>query len=100
MSMTTKQTVAAIVKINNALSIFPGPQDWDKFSEGELLQIVEWMVPHEFQAKFNEKGYIPSDHDRKRFILESEIVERSQELRNIGTKRFKRFDSDDEGSAH
>ena len=99
-SMTTRQTVAAIVKINNALPNFPGSQESDKFSESELLQIVEWMVPHEFRAKFDEKGYIPSDHDRKRFILESEIVERSQELRNVGSKRFKRFDSDDEGSHH
>ena len=47
-SMTTRQTVVAIVKINNALPIFPGAQELDKFSEAELLQIVEWMVPHKF----------------------------------------------------
>ena len=100
-SMTTRQTVAAIVKINNALPIFPGAQESDKFSESELLQIVEWMVPHEFRAKFDEKGYIPSDHDRKRFILESEILERSQELcNNTGVKRVKPFNSKDKGSTH
>ena len=50
-----------------------------RMSDEELLQIVEWMVPQEFQSKFYKKGYIPSDHDRKSFIHESEILKRSQE---------------------
>ena len=37
----------------------------DKFNEEELLQIIEWMVPNEFRQKFDKKGYIPTNHDRK-----------------------------------
>ena len=80
-ALSTRQAVAALIKINNSLPLFPEASEEDKFNEQELLQIMEWMIPNEFRAKFEEKGYIPTDHDRKRFIEESEIVERQQLLR-------------------
>ena len=63
-ALTTRQTVAALTKMNNSLPYFPGATVADKFNEEELLQIMEWMVPNEFPQKFDEKGYIPTDHDR------------------------------------
>ena len=84
-ALTTRQTVAALTKMNNSLPYFPGATVADKFNEEELLQIMEWMVPNEFRQKFDEKGYIPTDHDRKRFIEECEIVERLQASRAKST---------------
>ena len=58
-ALTTRQMVAALIKINNSLPLFPGATEADKFSEQELLQIMEWMIPQEFCQKFEEKGHIP-----------------------------------------
>ena len=85
-ALTTRQMVAALIKINNSLPLFPGATEADKFSEQELLQIMEWMIPQEFCQKFEEKGYIPTEHTRKRFIEESEIVERYQLLHSKTSK--------------
>ena len=78
-ALTTRQTFAALVKINNALPLFPGGTDTSKYSDDELLKIMEFMLPKEFIAKFDEKGYIPADHDKNRLIKEAEIVERHQQ---------------------
>jgi len=56
------------------------------------------MVPQEFRTKIEEKGYIPSDFDRKRFIEEAEIVERAQSFKSrnkdqgFEVSRFKKRD--------
>ena len=81
-ALTTRQAVASLIKINNSLPFFPGATEADKFTEAELLQVMEWMIPHEFRSKFEEKGFIPTDHDRKKFIEEAEIVERHQVLQS------------------
>ena len=80
--------VTALTKMNNALPYFPGATVADKFNEEELLQTMECMVPNEFHQKFDEKGYIPTDHDGKHFIEECEIVERLQTscAKSTGTK--------------
>ena len=88
-ALSTRQTVASLTKMNNALPYFPGASAEDKFKEDELIQIMEWMVPQEFRQKFDEKGYIPTDHDRKRFIDECEIVERLQASRAKSTPQQK-----------
>ena len=88
-ALTTRQTVAALTRINNALPMFPGATQEDKFTKTELLQIMEWMIPTEFQTKFEEKGYIPTGHDRKRFIEECKIVERLQALRETKPPQLK-----------
>ena len=40
---------------------------------------MEFMLPKEFIAKFDEKGFIPADYDKNRLIKEAKIVERHQE---------------------
>ena len=89
-ALTTRQTIAALVKINNALPLFPGATEEDKYDEKELLKIMEFLMPREFREKFDEKGYIPADHDKNRLILEAEIVERHQQSqKEKGGKKFK-----------
>ena len=78
-ALTTRQTFAALIKINNALPLFPGATETDKYSDAELLKIMEFMLPKEFIAKFDEKGFIPADYDKNRLIKEAEIVERHQQ---------------------
>ena len=47
-ALTTRQTIAALTRINNSLPMFPGATQEDKFNKMELLQIMEWMIPTEF----------------------------------------------------
>ena len=57
--------------------MFPGATDADKYTENELVGMVEWTLPEVFRTQFDLKGYIPTDHDRPRLIKESEAIERN-----------------------
>ena len=75
-SLTTRATSAAISRINNALPHFPEGTDGDKFSEVTLVGMLEWSLPALWREQFDLKGYIPTQHDRKRLIAECEAIER------------------------
>ena len=74
-SMTIRATVSALQKINMALPVFPDATDEDRFSDNEILNILEFMVPPAWRTAFDKKGYIPATCDRKRFIEECEILD-------------------------
>ena len=75
-SLSTRATSAAISRLNNALPHFPGGSDTDKFSEITLVGMLEWSLPPLWREQFDLKGYIPTQHDRKRLISECEAIER------------------------
>jgi hypothetical protein len=43
---------------------------------------LEFAIPLEWKAMFNLKGYTPTDHNKARFILECEAIERSKPQQN------------------
>ena len=51
-SMTTRMTLAAISRINNALPLFPAGTDASKFSETELVGLLEWSLPPQWRETF------------------------------------------------
>ena len=71
------KTSSAVMQLNNCLRLFPGATNEDKFSEGELIEKVEFSVPVTWRAEFDKRGHGPMDHDQARLITESEIVERT-----------------------
>jgi hypothetical protein len=75
-AMTTRLTSAAMSRINNALPLFPTGVDGSKFSESELVGLLEWSLPPQWREKFDLKGYIPSAYDRARLVTECEAIER------------------------
>ena len=50
---------AALSRLNNALPLFPGGKEESKFSQMEIIQIMEWAVPNEWRSKFNLDSYTP-----------------------------------------
>jgi hypothetical protein len=42
--LTTRKTAAAITRINNALPLFPGGTDASKFSNAEVIGLLEWST--------------------------------------------------------
>ena len=77
-ALSTRQTSAAISRLNNALPRFPKGNDDDKFTEAQLTTMLEWSLPAKWREQFDLKGYTPTQHTRARLILECEALERYQ----------------------
>src|SRR6056300_39520 len=93
--MSTRRCAAALSQLNNSLRRFPGGTEESKFSESELVGMLEWCLPESFRNYFDSKLYIPTDHTRMRLIVESEAIEQQQlaDKPNFKEKIFpKKFD--------
>jgi hypothetical protein len=66
--LTTRQTAAAINRINNALPLFPTGSVDSKFSETEIIGLLEWSLPPAWRTKFDLDGYIPTLHSKTRLV--------------------------------
>jgi hypothetical protein len=58
-NLSTCKTAAAIMKINNSLLLFPLKNQELKFSDQELVGLLEWLLPSHWRKKFDLDGYIP-----------------------------------------
>jgi hypothetical protein len=87
--MTTRKTAAAITKINNSLPLFPLGTNDSKFSDRELVGLIEWSLPPHWRKKFDLDGYIPTLGTKAKLISECEAIERNE------TTEKKRKDDDD-----
>jgi hypothetical protein len=77
-NLSTCKTAAAITKINNSLPLFPlGNQD-SKFSDQELVGLLEWSLPAHWRKKFDLDGYIPTLGTKAKLISECEAIERNK----------------------
>ena len=76
--LSTRQTAAAINRLNNALPLFPGGSEDSKFSATEVVGPLEWSLPAAWRAKFDLDGYVPTDHPKTKLIEACEAIERNQ----------------------
>ena len=76
--LSARKTAAAISKINSCLPLFPGGNQESKFSEPELVGLLEWSLPQMWRNKFDLDGYIPTQGTRAKLIPECEAIERSK----------------------
>ena len=88
--MPMRKTAAAITKLNNDLVRFPGATAESKFSEVELIGLIEWSLPATWRAKFDLEGYIPTQDTKKRLIEAGEAIERNEEGQNEGKEKNKK----------
>jgi hypothetical protein len=89
--MTAKTMTHAMRKINNFLPYFPEAGMDDKYSETELIGILQFALPEYYRAAFDLRDYIPAENNKIKFISECERVER-----NAKPKSHERDDDDDE----
>ena len=73
--LTTRQMAASINRLNNALPFFPTATEASKFSEIELIGLLEWSLPATWRAKFDLDSYIPTLHSRAKLIEACEAIE-------------------------
>jgi hypothetical protein len=78
--LTTRQTAAAINRLNNALPLFPLGTDASKFTDTEIIGLLEWSLPPAWRTKFDLDGYIPTLHNRAKLIENCEAIERNASL--------------------
>ena len=79
-TMSVRQFVASVTQMNGKLIRFPGATDGDLFEPSQLLELLEFSLPDAWRAKFDLAGYIPTDHDKTRLVLEGEQIERAAAL--------------------
>jgi hypothetical protein len=76
--LTTRKTAAAITRLNNSLPLFPGGSAVSKFSDVELVGLLEWSLPPAWRSQFDLKGYVPTLETKARLISECEAIERNK----------------------
>ena len=76
--LTTRQTAAAINRLNNSLPLFPGGSDASKFTDTEIIGLLEWSLPPQWRAKFDLDGYIPTLESKMKLIEACEAIERNE----------------------
>ena len=76
-NLSIRKTVNAVTKMNNALPLFPDGDESSKFSESELVGLIEWALPPIWRAKFDLDNYIPILDTKARLIEECEAIERN-----------------------
>lgn len=84
--MSIKLTSAALSRLNNCLLFFPGGSETSKFSETELVEILEFSLPLEWRQKFDFDGYIPMDETKAQLIHHGETIERNLDSKPVEKK--------------
>ena len=88
--LSVRKFSSALSRLNNALPLFPGVKEESKFSEKEIIQIMEWAIPAEWRSKFDLDSYTPADHPKAKFIEECEALERHEkEYKSVENKNSK-----------
>jgi hypothetical protein len=86
--LTSRQMAASINCLNNALPFFPTATEASKFSEIDLIGLLEWSLPATWRAKFDLDSYIPF-YSRAKLIEACEAIEQSE----IAVERLSREES-------
>jgi hypothetical protein len=73
--LSFRKTVSAVGRLNNCLSFFPGGSNTDKFNKTDVVELLECSIPQSWKAKFDQDGYIPTQHSKERLITECEAIE-------------------------
>jgi hypothetical protein len=78
--LTPRQTAAAINRLNNDLPLFPLGTDASKFTDTEIIGLLECSLPPPWHTKFDLDGYIPMLHTKAKLIENCEVIERNASL--------------------
>src|SRR6478672_5451591 len=79
--LSIRLTSSALSRMNNCLPFFPGGDEDSKFSQDELLEILECSLPFAWKQKFDYDGYVPTDHTKAELISSCDTIERKGKLR-------------------
>ena len=75
--MPFRTMASSVVRINSYLPFLPDATENDKFSDAELVELLEFSLPYTWRSKFDLEGYVPMHHDRQELVRKCEALERS-----------------------
>ena len=75
-SLSVRRLSGAVSRMNDKLTYFPKAKVSDKFSEKDMLELIEWALHPKYREHFDKQGFVPTDNSREDLIKEAEIVER------------------------
>ena len=73
---------AALSRINNWLPSFPEGTQASKFSESELVGLMEWSLPASWRKIMDKNSFVPSMHTLEDLVNECERIEQTETLTN------------------
>jgi hypothetical protein len=76
--MPAKTMTTAMSRINNFLPYFPEATMNSKYTEKELIGILEFAVPPHWRKAFDLRDYIPTQENKAKFITECDRIERNE----------------------
>jgi hypothetical protein len=91
-NLSSKKTAAGLSRLNNYLPNFPTATASTKFSEKELVEMLEVALPSSWRKAMDLKGFIPSKNDYKELLAQMEIIERNE----VPVKHERNNDNDDD----
>lgn len=92
--LSTRKTAAALTRINNSLPFFPGATENDKFSDAEIVGLLEWSLPQSWRAKFDLDGYVPTQESKAKLIEACEAIERNESIEKQNASSQKKKDKE------
>jgi len=76
--LTARHFGTALSRINNYLPYFPEGTAATKYSEQELVEIMEFALPSTWRKAMDIKGFVPKDNSKKALVAECERIERNK----------------------
>ena len=76
--LSSRMTATALSRINNYLPYFLEGNASSKYSESELVGLLEWLLPNKWRKVLDRKSFVPVMHDLKDLIDECECIERNE----------------------
>lgn len=84
--MSIRLTSATLSRFNSCLPFLPGGSETFKFSDTELLEILEFSLPLEWRQKFDFDEYIPMDETKAQLIHHGEANEKNLDSKPVEKK--------------
>jgi hypothetical protein len=77
-NLLAQKSAAAITKINNCLPVFQLGLPASKFTDQEVVGLLEWLLPATWRKKFDLDGYVPTLKTKAKLILECEAIKQNK----------------------
>src|SRR5688500_18030747 len=87
--LSTCLTSSVLSRMNNCYPFFPGGDEDSKFTQEELLEILECSLSFAWRQKSDYDGYVPTDHNKAKLISSCEAIERKEEFQKGDRKQKK-----------
>jgi hypothetical protein len=87
--LSFRKTAAAVGRLNNSLLLFPNATVADKFSNKEIVELLECSIPQAWHTKFDLDGYMATVYDKARLITECEIFDSNEPQKPIAVLKNK-----------